>query len=162
LNQLLAHHGIVFKPNELKVWVSTNPYQLGAFVAYDLNEVFANREGNPASTSLSEKKLTIAKDPFILTQEYKDYEAYRSLESVVEVALENNNKVSSEQLSQLQTLNPTYWKAHYLAGKYYLQNNYDLAAMNAFEKAVVLEITTTPDREMVEKELKKLRRKFKK
>ena len=29
LNQLLAHHGIVFKPEELMVWVSTNPYQLG-------------------------------------------------------------------------------------------------------------------------------------
>jgi hypothetical protein len=43
LNQLLAHHGIVFKPEELKVWVSTNPYQLGEFVAYDLNEVFSNR-----------------------------------------------------------------------------------------------------------------------
>ena len=41
LNQLLAHHGIVFKPEELMAWVSSNPYQLGEFVAYDLKEIFS-------------------------------------------------------------------------------------------------------------------------
>ena len=41
INQLIAHHSIVFEPKKLKVWISTNPWQLGQFVAYDLKEVFA-------------------------------------------------------------------------------------------------------------------------
>lgn len=162
LNQLLAHHGIVFKPSELKVWVSTHPYQLGEFVGYDLNEVFKNRDGRPALTSVSEKKLTIAQDSFASTKDFHNYEAYRLLEREIEAAIENKNTVSTSQLVKLQNLNPNYWKAYYLAGMYYLQNNYEAAALKAFEKAITLEITTVPDREKVEKERKKLRRKLKK
>ena len=52
LNQLLAHHGIVFQPEQLKVWVSSNPYQLGEFVAYDLNEIFSKDNSKLNNTSL--------------------------------------------------------------------------------------------------------------
>lgn len=161
INQLLAHHGVVFKPNELKVWVSANPYQLGEFVAYDLNEVFGNKVKNSASGSISEKNLSIAQDPFVNTQAFKDYESYRSLEWQVADAIEKKEIVIPLKLNQLQTLNPNYWKAHYLAGKYYLQNDDITAALAAFEKANALEITTVPDREKLEKYLKKLRRKSK-
>jgi len=32
LNQLIAHHSVIFKPARLQVWVSTNPYQLGQYI----------------------------------------------------------------------------------------------------------------------------------
>ncbi|KJJ39761.1 acyl-CoA--6-aminopenicillanic acid acyl-transferase [Aequorivita vladivostokensis] len=157
LNQLLAHHGIVFKPESLEVWVSSNPYQLGEFVEYDLDEVFANRQGNPATKTISNPKGNIAEDTFVHSKQYKDYEEYRILEREVEAAIENKETISAEKLAALQQKNPEYWKAYYLMGKYYFEKNYDAAAKIAFEKALTKEITTVPDREKIEKFLQKLK-----
>ena len=157
LNQLLAHHGIVFKPESRKVWVSSNPYQLGAFVEYDLNEIFANREGNPATKSISSAGGNIPEDPFLHSEAYKNYEEYRILEREVEAAIENNEFISAEKLVTLQQKNPEYWKAYYLTGKYYYEKRYDAAAKKAFEMALGKEITTIPDRVKIENYLKKLR-----
>lgn len=158
LNQLLAHHGIVFKPESKKVWISSNPYQLGEFVEYDLNKIFSNRNGNPAEESLSDSELNIPKDRFIHSEAYKNYEKYRLLEREVEQALVKKGDISVEKLNSLAELNPDYWKAYYLAGKYYYQKKYDAAARIVFEKALTKEITTVPDRKNIEKYLKKLRR----
>jgi isopenicillin-N N-acyltransferase-like protein len=43
INQLMSHHSIVFEPKKLLVWVSTSPWQLGEYVAYDLKKVFGLR-----------------------------------------------------------------------------------------------------------------------
>ncbi len=156
LNQLLAHHGIVFKPESRTVWVSSNPYQLGEFVEYDLNEIFKNREGNPATKTISTSKGNISEDPFVHSKEYKDYEEYRILEREVETAIENKETISEGKLFVLQQKNPEYWKGYYLAGKYYFEKKYAAAAINAFEMALTKEITTVPDKDNIVHYLKKL------
>lgn len=158
LNQLLAHHGIVFKPESRKVWVSSNPYQLGEFVEYDLDEIFKNRNGNPAVSTISNTNGTISEDPFIHSKEYNNYEEYRILEREVETAIENGEIISAEKIAALQQKNPEYWKAYYLAGKYYFKKKYGAAAKKAFEMALSKEITTVPDRENIEKYLQKLKK----
>ena len=162
LNQLLAHHGIVFKPEELKVWVSTNPYQLGEFVAYDLKEIFADPKVTASEVSLAQEERIIEEDAFAKTEIFKNYEAYRKLERKVEAALSNKDRLDTAVLSELRNKNPDYWKSHYLAGKYFYQEKNYSEAIKAFEEAKQKEITTVPDREELDKYLKKSKRKARK
>lgn len=156
LNQLLAHHGIVFKPESKKVWVSSNPYQLGEFVEYDLDEIFMNREDNPVITSVSNGNGNIPEDKFIHSKEFKDYQEYRVLERKLEKAISQKETLSPEIISALKQKNPEYWKAYYLIGKYYFGKKYDAAARFAFEKALTKEIATVTDRQIIKKYLRKL------
>lgn len=155
LNQLLAHHGIVFQPEDLLVWVSSNPYQLGEFVAYDLKEVF--NLSKVSNQPIAQTKLNIPKDPFLQSEAYKNYERYRILRDELEDAISKKNHFDQSRLESLVELNPNFWEGYFLAGLYNYNMGYDYVAMEYFEKALEKEITTVPDRENVEKYLRKLR-----
>ncbi len=159
LNQLLAHHGIVFQPEDLKVWVSSNPYQLGEFVAYDLNSVFKNRNENPSKVSVSASRFNIPEDPFVKTEAYANYETYRILERQLEFAIKDKTKIDATQLKKLVELNPNYWKAYKIVGDYYYQNKRFTKALEAYSVALKKEITTVPDQEYILKYIKKSKRK---
>lgn len=156
LNQLLAHHSIVFKPEQGLVWVSSNPYQLGEFVAYNLNDVFKH----PNKQSLSNSDLTIEKDEFQFTKAYHNYEVYRTLRTQVLSDIKHNESVAPSVVSELYNSNPDYWETHYLIGQYYYKKGYFTAALDAFENAKNKEITTVPDQVQIERYIKKLKRKL--
>lgn len=159
INQLLAHHGIVFKPEELKVWVSSNPYQLGEFVAYDLNVVFKNRENNPSIKRLSLSEMNIPEDEFVQTKAFQDYEQYRLLERKVEQAIDNKSYMNENDLKVLIDLNPDYWKAYNLVGLYHYQHKNFKEALKNFEMANSKVVTTSVDEKELRKFINKSKRK---
>ncbi|KQB38826.1 C45 family autoproteolytic acyltransferase/hydolase [Flavobacterium aquidurense] len=159
LNQLMAHHGVIFKPKEKLVWVSANPYQLGEFVCYNLDSIFKERKMN-ALTSFQEKNLDIPKDPFLETASYKNYQKFRIEDDKIDLYLKNKEIISPEFIANYQSLNPDYWVVYYKAGLYFYQKKeYRLSQIN-FEKALTKEITTVPDKTAIEKYLKKIKRKL--
>lgn len=160
LNQLLAHHGIVFKPAQKLVWVSANPYQMGEFVCYDLNKIFNNRKLNDTIVSLEEENLSIAKDPFLETLEYKNYELFRIEDRKMDFLLENKEEIPMGFISNYQSLNPDYWLVYSKVGLYYYQKKEFVLAQEQFKKALTKEITTLPKKEEVENYLKKIKRKL--
>ena len=161
LNQMLAHHGIVFQPEDLMVWVSSNPYQLGEFVAYDLNEVFKNADENQKARPISIAKKNIAPDPFLRTLAYRHYERYRALNSQITAALATEEKIEPSVLSEFIAVNPDFWEVHFLVGQYYYENGLYKEALNAFETAKTKEVTTVPDLEAINTYIKKTKRKLK-
>ena len=161
LNQLLAHHSIVFKPEQGIVWVSSNPYQLGEYVAYNLKDIFKDTPPKLSKGTLSKSKFNIEKDVFQYTKAFQDYETYRILKTQIEEAIANKKSIDPSVLLDLQNANPEYWEAYYIVGEYYYQKKYYKAALNAFEKANTKEITTIPNKEKIEFYTKKLKRKLK-
>ena len=158
LNQLMAHHGIIFKPKEKLVWVSANPYQLGEFVCYNLDSIFKERKtGLPVS--FEEENLNIAKDPFLETTAFLNYQKFRIEDHKMDLYLKNKTKIPFEFIQNYQSLNPDYWVVYYKAGLYFYEQKYFQFAQSNFEKALTKEITTVPDKEAIEKYLKKLKRK---
>jgi len=160
LNQLLAHHAVIFSPEKRLVWVSSNPYQLGEFVCYDLNEIFSDKRLKNGTFAKSE--LNITKDPFADSQEFENYEIYKIINAEITDAIEKDNVILTEDsIPYYESLNPDFWYVYYQSGRYYFKNKEFSKAKIEFEKALTKEITTIPDTENVEKYLKKTERKLK-
>lgn len=158
LNQLLAHHAIIFSPQKRLVWVSSNPYQLGEFVCYDLNEIFS--EKGLQHNDFSKSQLNIAKDPFADSQDFKNYEEYRKVTLKINDVIDNKEMLTDSFLTHYQSLNPDFWKVYFLAGKYYYHRKEFSKAKIQFEKALTKEITTVPDQKTIEKYLTKTNKKI--
>ena len=158
LNQLLAHHGIIFEPHKKMVWVSSNPYQLGEFVAFQLDSVFNNSKDK--SITLSMPDLSMPKDSFINTQAFLNYEKYRKEKRIVQQIIDENLDYNSKDIDSFISLNPESWEVYYLVGTYFYERKYYKAALLQFEKALSKEITTVPERKEIEKYIKKIKRRI--
>lgn len=160
LAHLLAHHAIIFKPEERLVWVSNSPYQLGAFTAYDLNEIFADHI--PTDRKLSVDSLLIPEDSFLHSERYADYEAYRTAYHRTEQAIQEDTALDPEEIQNFVDLNPNLWLVYYLSGKYwYHQQEYERAS-GAWEQALEMVIPTRQSEQEIKKWLKKADKKWKK
>ncbi|WP_405206184.1 C45 family autoproteolytic acyltransferase/hydolase [Aquimarina sp. LLG6339-5] len=160
LNQMLAHHGIVFQPEERKVWVSTNPYQMGEFVAYDLDDVFGRMKQQKEEIVIATESLNVPEDQFIYTKTYANYEAFRILSRKIESAIDNEEKISEDELLKFQSLNSNYWATYYILGEYYYVQKEYKKALIAFKQAQKREVTTVPDVKNIEKYIRKCERKI--
>ena len=153
LNQLLAHHSVIFSPEERIAWVSTAPYQLGEFVAYDLKEIFKGEKYAP-HTVYPQTNENIPADPFLYTQAYRDYEAYRYLEQQLSQQLREKTTIQISDYLPLTFLNPDYWKGYYLLGEAYWANGQYEEAKEQYKIALTKEIPYTVEKERIEKRLK--------
>lgn len=160
LNQLLAHHAIIFKPEQKLVWVSTSPYQLGEFVCYDLNTIFKNQNQKEPIVSLSQQQSNIPKDPFLNTNQYINYKQFQIEDKNIDYLLKNKKQITENMIKNYQSLNPDHWITHYKIGLYFYQSKKYKLAQTQFEKALTKEITTLPEKTTIEKYLKKIKKKY--
>lgn len=148
MNQLIAHHGIVFKPEEQKVWVSTNPYQLGAFICYDLKKVFGLANDLDANTEIYNKAESIPADSFLYSEEYKRFLVFKKLK---EEFSSNKGRDLESKIELLIGSNPQNYEVYSIAGNYYRQNGQKEMAVKYYEKALSKEVATkTEEREFRE------------
>jgi len=151
LNQLIAHHSVIFKPAKLQVWISTNPFQLGQYVCYDLNKVFAVAPTLKTDTELYEKQLTIPADSFLYSQEFKKFNAYKQMRNVFKFIQKHelSYKIDDRIIANFINCNPEYFETYVLLGKYFYSQGNTNKAVEYLTIANSKEITTEQDKEEI-------------
>jgi isopenicillin-N N-acyltransferase-like protein len=158
LNQLIAHHSVIFKPAKLQVWVSTNPFQLGPYICYDLNRVFKQAPGLHEKVELYEKQLSLPADPFLYSTAYKKFNAYKQMREVFHFAHAHQLLLPLDKplIADFINCNPEYFEAYVLLGNYFKDQKQKEQAMIYYQKALTKEITTAQDREEIWKHIKEV------
>ncbi len=146
INQLVAHHAVIFQPGRRLVWVSTAPWQLGKFVCYDLNKVFNLKL--TSSHEVYESSLTIPPDPFLLTLRYRDFVKF----SHFRFPFQLNDDLQPDSLIKW---NPDSYHSYMLAGDYSYEKKDFVSASKYYEQGLNKEIATLQERAHMEKNLRR-------
>lgn len=147
INQLIAHHAVVFEPKKKMVWVSTAPWQLGKFVAYNLDSVFIMK-GLQYDHEIYDSTRTIAADPFLQTEDYRSFVAFRAMKADIMDGKEVDVK-------KLIGLNPEYYHAYVLAGDYEYKHKRYQSAAGYYKTALTKVIATKGEEDHIRKQLEK-------
>jgi len=158
VNQLIAHHSVIFSPEELMVWVSTPPYMLGKYRAYNLSRIFdvANPVENPLDTARS-----IDFDPFLNTDSYRDYVYFLATKERIQTFLFSGNgaPLSESEIERFKYSNPDSFLTFYYLGEYFLKRNEFDNALHAFEKGLSLNVARESERKQMQDGIEKARSK---
>jgi isopenicillin-N N-acyltransferase like protein len=154
VNQLIAHHSIVFQPDSLRFWISTAPWQLGTYVCYDLRKVFGLK-GLANDKEIAETALNIAPDTFLSTPEYRQFMAYRKNK----IAILMKQPVDTAEVVRN---NPNLYDSYRIAGDYCMQKGWYASAIGYYKQALTREVATKDERVAIAKKIRESEKQLKK
>ncbi len=158
INQMIAHHSVIFKPDSLLVWISTAPWQLGKFVAYDLNEIF-NLPAQLPDREIQLVSRTIPADSFLYNNEYTQFMRYRELSRELRL-LKNVQKPLPEGFAEeyIQT-NPLLYLTYSNLGDYYYETGDMETAVKYYKGALECRLPGLEEKVHLEKKITKISKK---
>jgi isopenicillin-N N-acyltransferase like protein len=145
INQFIAHHSVVFEPKKHMVWVSTAPWQLGQYIAYNLDSVFS-MHGLQTDHEINDSTQTIPADPFMQTADFKAFMEFRAMRADIM----DGKTVNVEKMV---ALNPEYYHAYVMAGDYEYKHKNFASAQHYYETALTKVIATKGEEMHVRKQL---------
>lgn len=153
VNQFIAHHSVIFKPEQRLIWVSTSPWQCGKYVAYDLNKIF--NDNLDFSHELYVEELNIPTDTFLQQPEYQNLLTYKQLTPLIRKKSAKKETISEDTLQLYQTSNPRMFYTHEILGDYYLSIGETEKAKAAWNKALTLPIPKKGEALRIQKKINK-------
>lgn len=153
INQYIAHHSVVFKPEQRMMWVSTSPWQSGGFICYDLKKIFDT--SGSTCFSHADHSCGIAADSLFLADTYGTVCRYRKRAAQVRKAVSQKKALPSGSVDSLVMENPDLYEAYLLQGDYWFVQDSLRQAVESWRTALTKEI---PRRKQVEEIEKKVRR----
>lgn len=153
IHQYIAHHSVIFMPEQRLVWVSTSPWQSGRYLCYDLNRIF----GTTGSLAFAhaDNGRDIAADSLFLGNDYALVLRYRARAAAVRKAIAKSVRLSDAYVDSLTIENPDFYEAYLLQGDYCLKQGNFPQAETAWKTALTKEIPNENQREEIEKKIRK-------
>lgn len=148
VNQLIAHHSVVIQPHDLIFYVSTNDYQLGELIGYDLNIIFGDKKPS--------KELIIAEDPFINTEAYKKFKEYKKIKHQLSRFINFNEELEFNivDVEEFIALNRESYITYEILARYYKKKGRN----DQVEKYVNLALTKKVASPYIREELTNLKK----
>ena len=160
VNQLLAHHSILFSPYEHKTWISSPPYQLGEYLCFQLDTLFKNAPGlKGLNAPLVLTREDVAADEFGKSEAFVGFVKHKKLGLEMDAILKGKSKdrLTATELNFFLKSNPDYFYTYKLLGDYFDKILIDKAAAKSYYTlALTKEISSQPERLSIEKRLKEL------
>lgn len=138
LNQLIAMHSVVFQPSIRRFWISTPPFQLGKFLCYDFDSVFANARNFKGDLQIYNQEMTIEADPFLSSINWSNYQNFKLTKNNIKEHLKGK-KINLDVNSFIQ-LNPEYWESYFWVGEYFASKKQFRQAIQYYNLALTKEI----------------------
>ncbi|MFN8311158.1 MAG: C45 family peptidase, partial [Chitinophagales bacterium] len=149
MNQLIAHHAVIFEPEKLRMWVSTAPFQLGAFECYDLNKVFA--DNMMQDHEICDTALTIPADSFLKSEGWKNFLEFKERRAAIKLAIHNKKRLTNEQqiLQRIVASNPEYFESYLWCGKYLQAFGRKEEAVKYYRQALTKEVNAKSEADQI-------------
>jgi len=122
INQLLAHHSVVFLPDKRQFIVSAGPWQLGRYIRYDLGKVFAST-GKPVfpTGEIYVDSAAVQPDSFLLNGGYNRYKLFLAMTRELTSAKKERNLIPMDFQVRYIDLNPKSYITYKNLAEYFEQ-----------------------------------------
>ena len=152
LNQLIAHHSVIFEPEKKRFWVSSSPYQLGEFICYDLNKIFADTFSLLENKEIATSEFNIPADTFLLSANWKLFLKFREMRQQLKDVIKTKGSIKEDIFIQaFQQSNPEFWETYFWIAEYYRSNGSKQNAINYYEKAMTKEVNAKSEIEKIKR-----------
>ncbi|MCX6240454.1 MAG: C45 family autoproteolytic acyltransferase/hydrolase [Bacteroidetes bacterium] len=151
MNQLIAHHSVIFMPSRLLVWVSTGPWQLGAYKCFDLRKIFHNFAPSDQGMEIDETAKAIQPDIFLKSNGYKAFIEFRSMKRILFNCIKSGSKLTNESsfVSAFIHTNPGYYESWFLAAEYFYRMKKTALARSYYYKALQCEVPAMQEKQKI-------------
>ncbi len=151
INQLIAHHSIIFKPAERLVWVSTSPWQLGPYVCYDLTKIFNTFAPLQQRVEITEHEQIIPADPFLESTKFQQFLKFRIMRAKLLNILKKDKMVllKSSFFEEFHSTNPMFYEVYSLTGDYLKSIGHKSEAIDMYKTALTCEIPRWGEKEKI-------------
>lgn len=157
VNQLLAHHSVIFQPTKKLVWVSTAPFQLGDYMCYNLDSVFSVFPKLNEIKELTVDSLLIWEDDFVDSKSFEDFLFFKDIKNQMQEGLSMDEfTMNYDATYAFEKSNPEYYLTYWLLGDYYSKNKQPHEAEISYEIALTKEIATEREKAKIENSLKEI------